>query len=62
MQAAQQVVNDGFQSMSAGGRTVQNIQIKDLIELDKYQRNQAAAENPACGLRPVKMRGGSTRF
>ncbi|MDO4576395.1 MAG: hypothetical protein Q4D98_14400 [Planctomycetia bacterium] len=62
LNAAAEIVQDGFQSVSTGGRTVTNLPLKDLIDLDKHLAQQKAAQNPANALKISRLDGGSTRW
>lgn len=61
IQSALQIAASGVQSVSMGGRTITNANVKDLIELDKYQNQRAAAGALGLGFE-AGVRPGSTRF
>ena len=61
IQSALQIAASGVQSVSMGGRTITNANVKDLIELDKYQNQRAAAGAIGLGFE-AGVRPGSTRF
>ena len=46
------------QSTTVDGMTVTSRPIKDLIELDRYQRSKCAGRRPGFGLRLSKIRPG----
>lgn len=60
-QAIQDIVNDGFQSMTNGERSTTNLSIRDLLELKKQeQKEQAANKGRVFG--KVKIKNNSARF
>lgn len=59
--AALQIAASGVQSVSMGGRTITNTNIKDLIDLDKYQNEKSTAGALGLGFE-AGVRPGSTRF
>lgn len=61
IQSALQIAASGVQSVSMGGRTITNMNIKDLIDLDKYQAEKATSGALGLGIE-AGVRPGSTRF
>lgn len=61
IQSALQIAASGVQSVSMGGRTITNANIKDLIELDRYQNEKATSGALGLGFE-AGVRPGSTRF
>lgn len=61
IEAALQIASSGVQSVSMGGRTITNANLKDLIELDRYQTEKATSSALGLGLE-AGVRPGSTRF
>lgn len=60
-EAIQNVLDDGFATMTNGERSVSNLSIRDLIELKKLQKRENAEESGNVFGR-VKIKNNSTRF
>lgn len=60
-QAIQDVINDGFQSMTNGERSVTNLSIRDLLALKKEQQKEEAAQSGNV-FGKVSIKNNSARF
>lgn len=60
-QAIQDVINDGFQSMTNGERSTTNLSIRDLLELKKEEQKEEAAKNGRV-FGKVSIKNNSARF
>ena len=60
-QAIQDVMKDGFQSMTNGARSTTNLSIRDLLELKKEEKKEQAAESGRV-FGKVSIKNNSARF
>ena len=61
LQAAAEIVKDGYASASSGGKSVTNLSLADLDAHDAYMRKLSAAKSRKKGLGKISLGGGSPR-
>ena len=61
-EAAQEIVNAGVSSVSSGGRTVNNIPLRDLDDHEDHLKKNAAALNPFGSIVDARAVPGNVRY
>ena len=61
LEAAAEIVKDGYRSASSAGKSVQNLGLGELDAHDQYRRKLEAAQSRNKGIGKLRLGGGSPR-